>query len=83
MRLMRILVPFLLLAALAACKKGPDPEFVATCHGPPLKGAEEHEKAMQEGYDINPKFKCITIESYAYVETRKKLDAEAKARAKP
>ena len=80
---MRIWLSTLLL--LAACAKDPqlDPEYAAACHGPPLRGPEERERAIEQNYDINQRFDCIDKKSYARVQEqeaeRKRLQAERAA----
>jgi len=73
--------------ALGACSGKPEQSagYRAACEGPPLRGVEAHERAMQDGYSINRAYDCIDKESYAAVQAEKaKWQAantpEAKAR---
>jgi DNA uptake protein ComE-like DNA-binding protein len=86
-------VPIALTALILLCA-GCSPriedtaEYQAICHGPPLRNAAEHEKAQEDGYDINRRFDCITKDSYAAIqegkarwETANTPEAKAKRQA--
>lgn len=50
-------------AGIAACKPQPSADYLAWCHGEPLRTVERREKAMTEGYEIHPAYDCITKRS--------------------
>jgi len=60
------LVSFAIAAtALAACKPAqPSAEYLAACEGPPLRTIERRQQAMQDGYDIDRRYDCITRASF-------------------
>src|SRR5262245_35411546 len=61
-----ILRAFLLIAvvAAAACKPSqPSADYLADCEGPPLRTVERRSQAMQDGYEIDRGYDCITKRS--------------------
>lgn len=56
----------LLIVAVAAvaCKPSqPSAEYLSVCEGPPLITVERREQAMQDGYEIDRRYDCITKRS--------------------
>lgn len=54
----------LTIAALAACEPSqPSAEYLAVCEGQPLGSAERRNQALEDGYDIDRQFDCITKQS--------------------
>lgn len=69
----------LLIAAVAAaaCKPSqPSADYLAACEGPPLRTVERREQAMQDGYEIDRRYDCIT-KSSAKVLAEQKAQWEA------
>lgn len=75
------------IAAIAAvgCKPAqPSADYLAVCEGPPLRSIEQREQAMQDGYEIDRQYDCITKRSaQALAEQKAQWEAantpEAKA----
>jgi DNA uptake protein ComE-like DNA-binding protein len=73
------------LLALTACKPPePSAEYRATCEGPPLRTVEKRNKAMEDGYEVDPRYDCISKRSsVAMAEQKARWEAantpEAKA----
>ena len=64
---------FAVVAMATGCGRGPSAaEVQAACEGPPLRTAAARDKAVADGYRIDPRYDCIDKASYA---------AAAKARA--
>ena len=62
---LRHVLPLIAAAMVAACKPPePSAEYRATCEGPPLRTVERRQKAMEDGYDVNRRYDCITRESF-------------------
>ncbi len=64
----------LLIAAVVttACKpSGPSEAYLAVCEGPQLKTAETRNQAMEDGYEIDRGFNCITKRSVKLVAEQK------------
>jgi DNA uptake protein ComE-like DNA-binding protein len=58
----------LLAMLLASCSPAPDTSaYQAVCHGPPLGTVEQRNQAMEDGYEVNRRYDCITAASYAAV----------------
>lgn len=81
---MVLLVVVFLLAQRA--RTAPDAAMQEACVGGPLRAVEQREKALQDGYRINPVYDCIDKGSFdAVAEERARWEAantpEAKARA--
>ena len=41
-------------------------EYQVVCHGKPLTSIVERYKALDDGFDVDPKYKCITKASYDF-----------------
>lgn len=76
--------PALALALLTgACARDPmdDPQYAATCHGPPLRGIEERQSAQEQGYEVSVRFDCVTRKSWDAVQRSNAESARLRARA--
>jgi len=76
----RRLLPLLVALALplmSACgPSGPDP---AVCHGGRLGTAEARERAMTDGYEIDPANDCITRVSWEAIQAQERANQVARA----
>lgn len=69
----RLIILAVAAIATASCKPAqPSAEYLAVCDGPPLhKDTARRQKAMEEGYEIDPYHDCITKRSVAFVAQEK------------
>lgn len=67
MAVMAMLIP------LSGCSSRVEetPAYQAACHGPALRSLEQREKAMEEGYSINPQYNCIDKASFTAIERQR------------
>jgi DNA uptake protein ComE-like DNA-binding protein len=58
--------------ALSACKPPePSAEYRAACEGPPLRTVQRRQQAMEDGYDIDKRYDCISKESSIAIAEQK------------
>jgi DNA uptake protein ComE-like DNA-binding protein len=58
--------------AIAACKPPqPSAEYLAACEGPPVRTVERREQALQDGYEIDRRYDCISKQSFKAVAEQK------------
>lgn len=70
------LLSSLLIAGCSRPSEESTAAYQAACHGPPLRDIELRNKAMEDGYYINPRYHCIDKASFVEVnEQRAKWQA--------